>query len=279
MLEISVLANDPSNFSRYFGMLTEFNLEPNIDTFKIVGMQYVRGKRIPQFNECVDEMLRLIVSGLPDPVDNSRSNHGEDRHYVERIGEVPHKKEGEIATPTSVEEKDVEFSKDISGDEPDMNQLLVLERSRRIKLVNRYFPDIQDVLVDNDYWGVAQQLIDKVRRELSISTDQLCSRYMSKLAHHGKIEDAIAYAEKCIIEDEIELMKDLAVWHALLQQCKAQRRAKEAQFAMEKMLFTLGIVPDVFCWSLLISTYGDAGRLDDAANTLKVCTAQFVVDM
>jgi hypothetical protein len=297
MLEISVLADDAGSFARYFDLLDVFGLEPDLDTLRIVGTQHVRSRRIDQFDDCVDEMLRVIkgeqdaggaLPGLPLPPPGGQGGlglrPGQNRHYVDSIGTAlpaaaaadKDKDNIEKRLATAVAAAGLgaqrwdwsEADRDAAMDsERELRH--AWESARRSGLVNQHFPAVLDALVEHDYWGLAEQLITKTRAALDVSCEQLCSRYVSRLAAAGKIEDAVTYAEGCILKEGIAQLADMSTWHALLQQAREHRRPREAQFALEKMLFSLGIAPDVFCWSLLVSTHGDAGRLDDATKALK----------
>lgn len=265
LLDIAVMADDPSRFSYYFELITEFRLVPNLDTLKILAIQYVRSRKIALFNDCVDEMIRIILSGHCDPPGTKEFPvaETENNEYVEKIGRLSSdytnsSHNSQVLTTTPVESLiDTEY-------------LLQVERFRRTKLVESYFQPLLDALIENGFWGLAENIILKLRTELIVGCDRLCSRYMAKLASDGKIEDAVAYAEACITDLNISLLRDMSVWHDLLQGARDHQKPLEAQFAIEKMLFTLSIVPDAHCWNLLIHTYGEAGQLDAAAQSIKV---------
>lgn len=262
LLEIAVMANNPSRFAHYFQQISDMSLSPDLDTYRILAAQYTRSQRISLFDDCITEMIKLIVSGGGGDLETAELPHQRNTNYVDKIGTIV-----TDGIPNNSTSRNIAVA---AAGLPKIEDILVKERNRRTRLVEIQFTPLLVVLVENEYWGTAERLIQRLREELSVSCEILCGRYMVNLASRGKIEDAVAYAERCILGMSIEFLRDLSVWHALLQHAREYKQPQEAQFTMEKMLFTLNIQPDVLCWNILIHTYGDAGRLSDVENTIKV---------
>lgn len=137
LLEISVLANNPANFSHYFELISAFNLQPSLATFKILASQYARSRRTAMFDECVDEMVGLILNGVREPEPFPVVMHNENKHFVEKIGTISIHESSKNKRSGLVP---VISSDDASLATENMNELLVTERIRRCKISEYVFP-------------------------------------------------------------------------------------------------------------------------------------------
>jgi hypothetical protein len=155
-------------------------------------------------------------------------------------------------------------------------------------LVNEYLGPVVDALVSRGLWGLAEKLLARLQADTGSKCDQLCYKYTMALAEAGRIEDAANFAEKCAVQGGIKILCELSAWHRILQRAKELRKPEEAQYVMDRLFISVGphllapeggavgeapslrAVPDALCWALLVGTYADAGRVDEAVDAMQV---------
>jgi hypothetical protein len=107
------------------------------------------------------------------------------------------------------------------------------------------------------------------------------------LAEAGRIEDAANFAEKCVVNKGIRILCEVSTWHRILQRAKELCKPEEAQYVIDRLFISVGphlqahpleeegaqtrpALPDALCWALLVGTYADAGRVNEAVDAMQV---------
>jgi pentatricopeptide repeat protein len=135
--------------------------------------------------------------------------------------------------------------------------------------VAKHFSPVLDVMIQQEYWGLPAKVIDRIHSVLNVDAEVLCRKYIAALTAAGHVEDSVKFAEKCIKRGMMSL-KEASLWHSMLLRCRELKRPDDAQFVIQQMMYSLNIPPDLGAWSVLVGALGDAGRIAEAIETMKV---------